>query len=50
MKEYVCSCGRRRLVEDFVVMVICSRCLKEEIEFLVNHIENKKKFIKEMEK
>ena len=29
MKEYVCSCGRRRLVEDFVVMVICSRCLKE---------------------
>ena len=29
MKEYVCSCGRRRLVEDFVIMVICSRCLEE---------------------
>jgi len=35
MKTYVCSCGRRKLVEDYIIIVICSRCLeemKEEVE------------------
>lgn len=43
MKTYICSCGRRRLVEDFIIMVICSRCLGEMKEFKEEVKRNDKK-------
>jgi len=29
MKTFVCSCGRKREVEDYIIIVVCYRCQKE---------------------
>ena len=41
MKEFICSCGKRRYVENNIVMVICTGCSKamEDCSILISDPE-----------